>query len=84
MEAEIETIPLKKKIKNVTIVFEDGTRAVAEEYALVGFDGEIWYTVVNTPADYNDKVEMNNQMVKLSDGILRHLENKKKNKVNEL
>jgi len=76
MYTEMETVPLKKGIKNVTIVFEDSTRAIVDQYALVGFDGEIWYTVVNTPGDYDDQVEMNNQLVSLSDGILHHLNKK--------
>ena len=74
MDTEMEMVPLKKKIKNVTIVFEDNTRAIVDEYALVGFDGDIWYIVSNTPAGYNDQVEMNNLLVNLSDSILNHLD----------
>jgi|GEM_PF-843456 len=74
MDTELEIVPLGKPIKNVTIVFEDGTRAIVDQYALVGFDGDMWYTVVNTPAKYNDQVDMNNQLVKMSDDILEHLD----------
>jgi len=61
---------INKPIANVTINYEDGTQSQAKFYALVGFDEETWYNVVNAPPTRDARVKMNNYLVDLSNKLI--------------
>ena len=62
-----------KPIANVSIKFKDGTRDKMEAYALVGLSKGIWYKVMLSPSKLNAKIEMNNKLVELSNGLLKSI-----------
>ena len=44
-----------------------------EAYALVGLSKGIWYKVMLSPSKLNAKIEMNNKLVELSNGLLKSI-----------
>ena len=64
---------IKKPIKDVSINYEDKTHDKVEYYALVGFDGDTWFSVLYAPPKTADQITMNNMLVDLSKGILKSI-----------
>ena len=64
------TEEIKKPIANVTINYEDGTHDKMQYYALVGLNGDTWYTVMLSPPKQAVKIKMNNLLVELNAGLL--------------
>ncbi len=61
---------ITKPIASVTINYEDGTQSQVPYYALVGFDEDTWYNVINAPPTRDAKVKMNNYLVDVSNKII--------------
>ena len=66
-----------KKVEDVTINYEDRTHDRVPFYALVGYDGETWYSMMCSPPKIESKIKMNNALVGLSD-FLRESINQEK------
>ena len=64
---------IKKAIKNVSINYEDKTQDKLEYYALVGWNKGTWYKILFSPSKTNDKIEMNNKLVELSQSMLKSI-----------
>ena len=61
---------IKKPISHVTINYEDGTRELMEQYALVGLSGDTWFSVMLAPPKSAAKIKMNNMLADLSGKLL--------------
>ncbi len=61
---------INKPIVNVTINYEDGTQSQVPYYALIGFDNETWFNVINSPPTRDSKIKMNNYLVELSNKLI--------------
>ena len=56
-----------KKVEDLTINYEDRTHDRVPFYAMVGYDGDTWYTVMCSPPKIESKIKMNNALVELSE-----------------
>jgi hypothetical protein len=64
------TEKIKKPIANVTINYEDGTHDTMQYYAMIGLNGDTWYTVMLSPPKQAVKIKMNNLLVDLNQALL--------------
>jgi hypothetical protein len=62
-----------KKVDDVTINYEDRTHDKVPFYALVGYDGETWFSLMCSPPKMESKIKMNNALVGLSDYLLESI-----------
>lgn len=68
---------IKKNIKDVSINYEDGTKDSLQFYALVGFGGDTWFSVMSSPLKTASQIKMNNMLVELSGGLVKSIDEKK-------
>ena len=59
----------ERRVTRVIIEYADGTHEALKQFALVGFAGNTWHSVLLSPASSEGKVKMNNMLVELSTGL---------------
>ena len=60
-----------RTVVKVTIEYSDGAKVDLDTYALVGFKGDVWHSVLLTPAGLYAKEKMNNMLSKISETLVQ-------------